>query len=458
MKIKCIIIPALTFGIVLTSSFTAKAEGWQQSNSTWIYLDDSGNRLKNVWKKGADGNFRWLNEAGEMAKNSWVDSGKYYVDDDGVYIYGKWKKIGNFWYHFNNNGLAAREAWQNIDSKWYYFNDEGHMLTGWILDDMYFCGADGVMLTGWQQLLPSSKYSDEKKDITPSPSNTFTDDDKNWYYFGANGKKFVPRGLDGAAYGERKVDGVRYCFSESGALHVGWANIKGTGRSSASITDYKYYNKDGTVRTGWYSIQPPDDILDNYEHEVEWFYFDSSGIPYASKENSLYAKDIKNINGKSYLFNHRGNPVYGLQKVYTGSNNDKYTAYYFGTVKQSHMQKGRVKLEGTDGDNIYYFQESTGRGYTGVKEGYLYYMGKLQKADSSSKYLIISIPRDSGNGFINYVVNSSGRITKNGKVKDGDKVEYRTDGSGVLTHINGSTEGAGGEYSHPQEPDFNNVG
>ena len=240
MKIKCIIIPALTFGIVLTSSFTAKAEGWQQSNSTWIYLDDSGNRLKNVWKKGADGNFRWLNEAGEMAKNSWVDSGKYYVDDDGVYIYGKWKKIGNFWYHFNNNGLAAREAWQNIDSKWYYFNDEGHMLTGWILDDMYFCGADGVMLTGWQQLLPSSKYSDEKKDITPSPSNTFTDDDKNWYYFGANGKKFVPRGLDGAAYGERKVDGVRYCFSESGALHVGWANIKGTGRSSASITDYKY--------------------------------------------------------------------------------------------------------------------------------------------------------------------------------------------------------------------------
>ena len=35
-------------------------------------------------------------------------------------------------------------------------------------------------------------------------------------------------------------------------------NIKGIGRSSASITDYKYYNKDGTVRTGWYSIQPPD--------------------------------------------------------------------------------------------------------------------------------------------------------------------------------------------------------
>ena len=81
-------------------------------------------------------------------------------------------------------------------------------------------------------------------------------------------------------------------------------------------------------------------------------------------------------------------------------------------------------------------------------------MGKLQKSDKDSKYLIVSIPHDSGNGFTNYVVNSSGKITKNGKVKDGDKMEYRTDANGILTHINGSNEGVGGEYTHPQEPDF----
>lgn len=448
------IIPALAAGIVFcVPSFTARAEGWQQSGSSWIYLDSSNNRLKEAWRKGADGKYRWLDSSGEMAKNAWVDSNTYYVDENGIYVYSSWKKIKDAWYHFGDNGKAAKEVWQNIDKKWYYFNEEGHMLTGWILDDMYFCAEDGHMLTGWQRLLPPKQYSYEKSERTPTPSTTFNDDDKNWYYFGSNGKKFVPKDLDGA-YGERKVDGVRYCFTESGALHVGWANVKGTGKGSASITDYKYYNKDGTVRTGWYSIEPPDDILENYEHEVEWFYFDTAGVPYASKDNSIYAKDIKKINGKSYLFNHRGNPVYGLQKVYTGTSG-KYTAYYFGTEKQSNMQKGKIKLEGVDGNSsMYYFQESTGRGYTGVKDGHLYYMGKLQKSDKDSKYLIISIPHDSGNGFTNYVVNSSGKITKNGKVKDGDKMEYRTDAKGILTHINGSNEGVGGEYTHPQEPDF----
>jgi len=70
--------------------------------------------------------------------------------------------------------------------------------------------------------------------------------------------------------------------------------------------------------------------------------------------------------------------VYGLQKVYTDSDESEYTAYYFGTRSQSCMLKGKFNLDDGGNSTPYYFS-STGRGYTGVYDNYLYYMGKLQK-------------------------------------------------------------------------------
>ena len=43
----------------------------------------------------------------------------------------------------------------------------------------------------------------------------------------------------------------------------------------------------------------------------------------------------------------------------------------------------------------------------------------------------------------------------NGKVKDADKVEYKTNASGVLTAIDGSTN-ISGSFETPQEPDWAN--
>ena len=71
--------------------------------------------------------------------------------------------------------------------------------------------------------------------------------------------------------------------------------------------------------------------------------------------------------------------------------------------------------------STFYFQD-TGKGYTGVKDNSLYYMGKLQKADEGTKYEVIHIP-----GGSSYVVNTSGKISKNSAgVKDA-----------VLTKIDG---------------------
>ena len=63
---------------------------------------------------------------------------------------------------------------------------------------------------------------------------------------------------------------------------------------------------------------------------------------------------------------------------------DRYTAYYFGNYPQSSMLTGKYNITEGGVPWPYYFN-STGKGYTGVYDNYLYYMGKLQKADSGSK-------------------------------------------------------------------------
>ena len=61
---------------------------------------------------------------------------------------------------------------------------------------------------------------------------------------------------------------------------------------------------------------------------MEWFYFSNNGKPKAADSDRLDTQDLTRINGKTYLFNEKGNPVYGLRKVYTGSGEDDWTAYY----------------------------------------------------------------------------------------------------------------------------------
>ena len=42
------------------------AQGWAQENSSWVYYDSNGNKVYNEWKKGADGQWRYLNGEGYM--------------------------------------------------------------------------------------------------------------------------------------------------------------------------------------------------------------------------------------------------------------------------------------------------------------------------------------------------------------------------------------------------------
>ena len=113
--------------------------------------------------------------------------------------------------------------------------------------------------------------------------------------------------------------------------------------------------------------------------------------------------------------------------------------------------KGKETIEEGDGTvSTFYFNEGSyaGRGVTGVKDGYLYYMGKRQEADEEAKYEAITI--ESGK---TYVVNKNGKVVKNKSVKDDDGTKYTVNSAGLLTHVDG--ESASGEkFNDPIEPEF----
>ena len=431
------------------------AQGWAQENSSWVYYDSNGNKVYNEWKKGADGQWRYLNGEGYMAVNAWADS-DYYVDSNGIMVTDKWLKTTSDggeeeWYYFGSSGKTIDDTWKKINDKWYHFDGNGRMETGWILDDMYYTGDDGVMRTGWQKLYPPDNYEEDSNKVIPGAEGgtlDYGEDGQYWYYFGTNGKKYVPSdGNDNGDYGTRKIDGIYYCFDDDGILQMGWKNVRG---SSDSIKDYMYFGSDGKAKIGWYSIEPPED-LEGYDGDVEWFYFNSKGVPETGPaKGSAKTSDLKRINSNTYLFNEYGVPVYGIQKVYTSGG--EYTAYYFGTYAQSSMLKGKYNITEGGVSWPYYFN-STGRGYTGVYDNYLYYMGKLQKADSGSKYEVYSIP--SGNSFKNYVVNTSGKIAKNTTVKDSNGTKYKTNSGGILVKEDDESVD-GGSYRSPEEPDWDN--
>ena len=440
-----------------TATLTAYAAGWQQSGTDWVYYDSNNYMVTNEWKKGADGLWRYLNSQGVMAVNSWADD-EYYVDNNGIMVTNKWLKLQKknpgwdeentmVWYYFSNSGKIITDGWSKIDNKYYYFDSDGVMQTGWVDDDTYYTGSDGAMRTGWQYL-----QDPEDKDSFDDKTVPFEDDeDKHWYYFQSSGKKYVPN-ISSGDYKLYKIDGVYYCFSETGAMQTGWVNMGD--KADGSFENYRFFQENGKVQTGWYSSTPPEDNdLDmDLGNEVEWYYFSSSGIPKVGPPaEEASTSDLVRINGITYLFNEKGNPVYGLRRLRIG-NTDEYACYYFGNKATSSVVKGKGTVEEGDGTKSdFYFTESgtkAGRGYTGVKDNYLFYMGKLQKAESGTKYEAIKIDNKV------YLVSTSGKIVKSTTVKDSSGTKYKTNSSGQIIQVDEQSDDGKSLAREPIEPDY----
>lgn len=402
---------------------------WQSENGKYYY-EENGNRVTNEWRKGdSDQKWRYLDSSGYMTVNDWVydTKGTYYVDGNGIMAANQWIKItGNDtdeWYYAGDSGKIVTDDWQKINNNYYYFDENGLMQTGWVDEFKYYCDpSSGVMKTGWQQLEISDEFANDDK---------YEAGDLAWFYFDTQtGKKYA--GKDGESV-NKTIGGKSYGFNENGIMQVGWAKFKD---ATPEISGYKYFAEQdgngysyGEAVTGtWYATIGPDS---KQSGDTEWFYFNASGYPKCGVDDGY---QVVRINGKRYLFNDYGNPVYGVRYVETKGAEDGYEVYYFGDSKKNcSAVTGKTTIKDGDGETISCWFSEAGYGYTGVKSNYLYYKGRLQKADSGTRYVRVTV------GGKEYVVNQSGQVQKNKKnLKDADGNKINISASGEITVVDGN--------------------
>ena len=425
----------LAAAVAACMSVTAFADGWTKENNQWVYYEN-GSKVMNQWRTSDEGGYYFLDNFGNMLVNSFIDDDRY-VDADGHMVTDTWRQIDGRWYYFDTNGHMIRNKSKQINGMYYYFGPEGYMQTGWVEDDngtWYYCDpSDGHRVTAsWKQLEPAEEmYAYDRDD------SAAMQDGKYWYYFQSNGKMCC---ADSSEYKEFNIDGSRFAFDQYGRLHTGWVKLAD---KYPAIAGYKYFNDTseigtfGAAHVGWLSAYPPEDA--GLGSEVVWYYFDSKGEPFHGTDVSEQENDetlggrfkrlVKNGRTNTYLFNEYGNPVYGLRKV--KRTNGNVTSMYFGTRQECCLQLGEKNIVEADGTTSVFCFDNSGYGITGIKNGKLYYMGKLQKAvDDSYAYYTVN--------DITWLVNRSGGVAKNhNQSKDPDAVDYRSASAG---HRDGGTE------------------
>ena len=431
---------------VLMAAFqiTALADGWVQDSKGWQYLKN-GQPVFNEWQTDANGDYFYLGYDGYMVSNAFVDDDRF-VDSTGRMVKSSWRQIDGKWYYFEGTGRMVTGKKKMIENLWYFFGDDGAMITGWYTDgaDWYYCDPNGgghMAVSTWKKLIPSEEMDSQVSD-------EFEGDGSYWFYFQGSGK--AVRAVEGE-YRENVINGNRYAFDQCGRMRTGWVRLTET---TPAIAGYKFYNNDeqlgtyGAAHTGWLSAYVPEGVDDS--GEVEWYYFDSKGTPAygsvveANGKAALKAnlkKISKNGTSYSYLFNEKGNPVCGLQRV--ALDDGTITSAYFGTKNQSCLQKNVTSVTEADGTTWRYQFNNSGFGFTGVKNRYLFYKGKLQKAvDDIMAYYTVDGET--------YLVNQGGYVIYNyNKTKKPGEVEYRSDANG---HRDGGTASES-SLLEPEYPD-----
>lgn len=120
-----------------------------------------------------------------------------------------------------------------------------------------------------------------------------------------------------------KIDGKYYCFDEDGRMQTGWVYLEGDPENASkdTIENWRYFAESGIQNatlgasiTGWLSLNPPEQLQDNVDEPVVWYYFEKDGTPKTGPEDGKAStSDFVKINGKTYLFDQKGNPVKGKE-------------------------------------------------------------------------------------------------------------------------------------------------
>ena len=91
----------------------------------WVddyYLNSCGLKTVNAWV----GDY-WCGSDGKYMKSSWVDNNRYYVNEKGIYVAGIWKKDNVGWY-YQAGDVYAKSITLNINGIPYEFDSHGYWI------------------------------------------------------------------------------------------------------------------------------------------------------------------------------------------------------------------------------------------------------------------------------------------------------------------------------------------
>ena len=401
-----------------------KKQGWVQNGSAWNYYYQ-GNIVRNSWV----GSY-WLGNDGRMATSSWVDGGRYYVGENGVWDKtvkkqetpkpevkkNGWIKEGSAWYYYEN-GELVRNKW--ISGK-YWLGADGRMATSsWVDNGRYYVDSNGVWVKDAKK--PETAKSVEKKQGWVKEGNT-------WYYY-ENGilarSKWAGNywlGADGKMATNAWVDNGRYYVDGSGA----WVKNAGHGINYSSYYKVKslyipVYDANGRIL----SHVSKDTVLfrDNRSTANGRIPVQVAGLTGYVNASQVTAIDSNDtfipdyVSDGKYVY-HRYSPYTKVMVAYHNANMQVGKSYYsadginFGTFKLDHPfqfsnLKSRTNYTAADINRLYSIMgvsdsKLAGKGATfkaaeqryGVNALYLVAHSALESAWGRSK-----IAKDKNNFF-----------------------------------------------------------
>ena len=433
-----------------------------------------------TWAQNEAGNPICIDAGGGIVRNSWVS-----FDSE--------ETRQAVWYYCGASGIPVTGR-RSIEEKYYLFAENGEMLTGWItyegeaaeslsglvddtVGDIYYCNSDGVMAQhSWMQLDGPDMDGDQLDDVTDLSGEL------RWYYFDSKGRLERDTKIS--------IDGKEYCFGEDGRMLTGWAfkNTEG-GPHDSSETHWVDINGDTTkedinayrdntegkyisnfrfcdettgavIKDNWVTTMPYNEaVLDDPSNKK--YRFNKNGELVAAKDdpnktgtriakikdNGTYElKDydtpavFKEIDGKIYAFGKDANPITDLIYVIKGGSRLKKGFYCLNDGNAVRTGEAKLISDEEGGQYTYYFAEkagsglSKGQGYSGIRQGRLYYHGLAVQADENEDYQIVFVEalmkksKDTGM----FIVDKEGKVKKGtAKLSDDYKYQAKKIGSDV---------------------------
>ena len=450
----------LSAGAAMTS-----LAAWEQEGGEWIFTDSRGERVTDSWRQSG-ANYYYLDSDGVMARSQWIDD-TYYVGSSGARASNRWVWAGEDsdapssdggWFYLDANGRMVTDTWRVINDHRYHFDSDGRMSYGWLTDEdgsLYYLGDenDGAARTGWLCLDYDEEYGQEDGEVAAVLSGGGT-----WFYFQENGRAIRAAGEN--TYANRTINGYRYYFDENGAMATGWVSVGNRETNDATgISTLKYFGgaDEGQMARGWrYLYDDPEDTDDEdfsfgpatssdashggWAHDYEggdgaWYYFDNNGTPaYLSTAAQSLSGATTRVDGHRYFFDEYGRMKSGLLG-FVRADGTVVSAYFGADDSDGAMKTTRqTNVYEEDGErSTFYFSNSGGE--TGVRNGYLYYQGKLVRAEEDFQVFEVNSQL--------YLVNESGRVQTSDRTYRVDGEYYYEYDDGVIYRINDDRERIG---------------